>query len=328
MKKILVLLTVCFSLVFVSCSVSNEAVNESYDAKEDIGNIAFDYEYNLAGEENSSSSDTGSSIISNSESEDYTEITETANDRKIIYSSSFTIETKNYDDGVTALKKLCDEFGAWIETSNSYGTADQKNRYSHYAIRVPVDNYNTFISRKDSIGVVVSSYENNRDVTEQYTDLEARLSSASLREERVLEILKNASSLDDVLSLEKELSEIRYEIESITGSLRKYDSLVSYATVTINISEVSVTSPTPKSALTFKERMSRGFSEGIDSFVSALQSFLVFISYNFIPLIIWILVIGTAVVVIVKVRNRKKEKSISYTEDKHTESEVGNDDKK
>jgi hypothetical protein len=227
--------------------------------------------------------------------------------RKIIYSSNFNLETKEYDKSVKVLEQLCNEYGAWFENSNSYGTAERANRYSYYTIRVPVVNYKSFISSQSAVGIVVSSSENNRDITEQYTDLEARLASAELREERVLVILENADRLDDVLSLERELADIRYEIESLTGSLRKYDSLVSYATVTVSISEVAVYTPEPPATLTFGERLAKGFKSGIESFIDGVEDFAIFISYNFIGVIFWCTVI--IVVAVITVKKIKKSKS-------------------
>ena len=229
--------------------------------------------------------------------------------RKIIYSSSFTLETKEYDKSVNELNKIVDEYGAWFESSKSYGTAENGNRSSYYTVRVPVENYKAFISRQGSVGVVISSSENNRDVTEQYTDVEARLASATLREERVLKILESADRLDDVLSLERELADIRYEIESYTGSLRKYDSQVNYSTVTISLSEVTVITPTPPKTLTFGERLSKGFTSGIENFVDGFEDFVIYVSYNLIGLVFWAIVIIIVIVVIVKKVNKKKKKT-------------------
>ena len=239
--------------------------------------------------------------------------------RKIIYSSSFNLETKEYDKSIAKLEELCSQYGAWFENSNSRGTSEYANRYSYYTIRVPVENYKAFISEQSTVGVVISSSENNRDVTEQYTDIEARLASATLREERVLQILENANRLDDVLALERELSDIRYEIESYTGSLRKYDSLVSYATVTVSISEVAKITPTPPATLTFGERLAKGFKSGIERFIDNLEDFAVTLSYNFIGTIIWIAVFVVVFVVVkskIKKHHAKKNTPVAIPEEK------------
>lgn len=209
--------------------------------------------------------------------------------RKIIYSSSYEIETKDYDSSVKALSELCGKYSAYFEKSNTYGYDGQARR-SEYVVRVPAQNYKSFIGETGNVGSVVYSGENNTDITESYYDTEARLESARIREERVLEILKNASLLDDVLALERELADIRYEIETYTGTLRKYDSLVSYSTVNITIREVQVISSPKTDVLTFSERMSKSFRDGYDNFVSGMQSFLIWVSYNTINIAIFVII--------------------------------------
>ncbi len=248
------------------------------------------------------------------------DITNTQTARKIIYSSSYDIETKEFDKSVNALEALCDKYGAYFESSNVYASGGSARR-AYYTVRVPVGNYKAFVGEADSVGVVVRSSQDNKDVTESYYDTEARLESAKIREERVLEILKNSAMLDDVLALERELADIRYEIESYTGTLRKYDSLVSFATVTINISEVKeYVTPKPVT-VTFGERMSSSFNEGIEEFKEGFQDFLVGLSYNFVPVIIWLVVIVVLVLVVKKVIKKIKRMTDKLDEKNYSSPE-------
>lgn len=231
---------------------------------------------------------------------------QTQSARKIIYSSEYQIQTKDYNASIAALDALMSQFGAYFESSNTYGTAESGNRCSNYRIRVPVQNYKAFTEMTGTLGVVTSSSQNNKDVTEEYFDVEARLESAKIREERVLEILKNAAQLDDVLALERELADIRYEIETFTGTLRKYDSLVNYSTVNIGISEVTDVVVPKATPLTFGERVSKSFRGGINDFVEGFQDFVVFLSYNLIGLVIWFAFIGFAVGILIGISRKKK----------------------
>lgn len=239
--------------------------------------------------------------------------TEQQSTRKIIYTSSYEIRTKDYDASVVALNTICAKYGAYFENASTYGGYDGVERRSNYTVRVPVQNYNSFVSEAGSIGVIVSSNQNNRDVTEQYYDTEARLESAKIREERVLEILKNAAKLDDVLALERELSDIRYEIETYTGSLRKLDSLVSYATVTITLRETSEAVVPKTQVLTFGERVSRGFASGIENFIDDIQDFIVELSYNFIGVIVFVVIVLIVVILIVRANKKRKIRKAKKT---------------
>ncbi len=259
-------------------------------------------------------------------SDSVTSNTETQTDRKIIYTSNYDIRTKDYDASIAALNTLCTKYGAYFENASTYGGYDGIERRSNYTVRVPVQNYSAFVSEAGSIGVIVSSSQNNQDVTEQYFDTEARLESAEIREERVLEILKNSAKLDDVLALERELADIRYEIETYTGALRKLDSLVNYSTVTISIRETSETVIPKTQVLTFGERVSRGFASGIEDFTDGIQDFIVELSYNFIGVIIFIVIIAVIVILIIRVkrkikRAKKREEAMPAAENKQENSD-------
>ncbi len=314
MKKIVSLILIC---VLVFSLASCMSARESFSKAADDGEVELYYDSDVKLQNTSVSVGTtmdyvteDSTVFEEAESDEPMTVappdTATVDTRKIIYTSSYTIETKEYNKSAAELEKLCEELGAWFESSNSHGTAESGNRASYYTVRVPVENLKAFVSGQKNIGTVVSSSENNRDVTEQYTDTEARLESALLREKRVLVILENAASLDDVLALERELSDIRYEIESLTGSLRKYDSLVQYSTVDITLREVSVYSPKAPVTLTFSERIEKAFKSGLENFKEFGENFVIFIIYNFISLVFWIAVI--ALVIILVIRKLKKNK--------------------
>ena len=239
-------------------------------------------------------------------------------DRKIIYSSSYSIHTTEFEKTVSALDALCQKYGAYYENSETYGTKENANRNGSFTVRVPVQNYNAFKSETGNIGVVVRSSENNRDVTENYIDTEARLASAKVREERLIAILEKADTLDDVLLLEAELADVRYEIESLSGSLRKYDSLISYSTISVNINEVIEPveiKPIPK---TFSQKISASVSDGFDDFSRDMEYLFLDVLYNLPGIIIFIVTI-VIICVIIKIVIRKIKKKFADSEPKTEE---------
>ena len=220
-------------------------------------------------------------------------------DRKIIYSSEYSIQTTEFEKAVSTLDALCQKYGAYYERAETNGTEENANRYSSFTVRVPVENYKAFKSEAGTVGVVISSSENNRDVTENYIDTEARLNSAMVREERLIAILENADKLDDVLRLEEELADVRYEIESMSGSLRKLDSLISYSTVDIYIREVIEPveiKPVPK---TFTQKVISSLTDGFEDFSRDIGYLFLDILYNLPGIIIFIIVI-TIICIIIK----------------------------
>ena len=105
-------------------------------------------------------------------------------------------------------------------------------------MRIPRKSFDQFISGLGDVGSVINQQITGEDITGQYLDVEARLKSLKLQEERLLTILSKAELLQDIIELERELSNVRYEIEHYTGTLKKWDNLIDYSKVTIDVYEV------------------------------------------------------------------------------------------
>jgi hypothetical protein len=77
----------------------------------------------------------------------------------------------------------------------------------------------------------------SQDVTDEWIDVDARLKTQKALESRYLEILKDANAVTDLLSTEKQLAEVRTEIEKLEGRKRFLDSQVALSTVTVSFVE-------------------------------------------------------------------------------------------
>ena len=105
-----------------------------------------------------------------------------------------------------------------------------------------------------------SSAEN---ITEAYYDTDSRLKTAQIKLERLQNLLANADNMADIITIESAISETEYEIESLSGTLRRYDALVGYATIYMTLSETYKLSENSAAPLTFGQRVSRALSDGL-----------------------------------------------------------------
>ena len=71
----------------------------------------------------------------------------------------------------------------------------------------------------------------SQDVTEEYIDITARLKTKKELEARYLELLKKANKVEEIVSIEKEIGNLRSDIESIEGRLRYINNAVAYSTL-------------------------------------------------------------------------------------------------
>jgi hypothetical protein len=108
-------------------------------------------------------------------------------------------------------------------------------------IRIPTINFQKTI---DSISNYVSFFDTKRisarDVTEEFIDLEARLKAKQTLEKRYLELLSKANNVKEMLEIERELSNIREEVEAKQGRLKYLQSQVSLSTLNIEFYKINV----------------------------------------------------------------------------------------
>jgi hypothetical protein len=234
---------------------------------------------------------------------------ETGTDRKVIKTVRKEVETKEFDKAVNLITERTLKDKGYIQSSNTSGgrllNGDYVgNRYGEFVVRIPVDKLNTFLKDVENIGVVISSSENGEDITSQYFDTEARVKTLKIEEERLLAILQKSEKLTDVIELEKRLSEVRTEIENLTGTLKRYDNLVALATVTINLREVQEVTELKTKPVGFGEKIVTSFKDSVASLYEILKG-LVLVIVSVIPFAALAAVIAMPIVVIAKKHEKK-----------------------
>ena len=137
---------------------------------------------------------------------------------QIIYSAYAEIETTEFDASLEAVNALLEQYGAFVENSsvngsNLYDTysGTVSHRSASFTLRVPKESYSAMTSGLDTIGNVTYLSSNAENITAQYTDTESQLSAYELEEERLLDILSQAQTVEDMIELESRLSDIRYQ---------------------------------------------------------------------------------------------------------------------
>lgn len=132
---------------------------------------------------------------------------------------------------------------AALEQYKGYVASDQENRYtgriSHtLTVRIPAENFDAFLqAATEGITQFDSKNINVRDVTEEYVDITARLKTKKQLEARYMELLGEANDVSEMLEVEKQLGQLRADIESIEGRLKYLENKVSLATLNITFYE-------------------------------------------------------------------------------------------
>lgn len=161
---------------------------------------------------------------------------EQISDKKIIQTGNVSFETQNIESTYKFISDLIKEFDAY--SSNEYSNNYSGRIEYSLTVRIPSENFDSFLSKLEKH---VGRFENKNislvDVTEEFIDVEARLNNKKELEKRYVELLAKAVKLEDILSLERELNNIRAEIESIEGRLRYLKNQVAMSTLTVTFHE-------------------------------------------------------------------------------------------
>ena len=220
--------------------------------------------------------------------------------QKIIYNADINMESTDFDAAQDTLLAAVDDCGAWMEYSSLSGDAKDHDRYAYYTVRVPVENYRTFLAAVGEAGSVLDLSETAENITSSYIDVQARLSALEAQRERLNALADQAETTADLLEIESQLSDVQYQLENYTRQLKNMDQQVSYSTVDIRLSEVATLTPT---GTTFGERVVDAFADGWRGFVVFLQGFVLAVIY------LWpvLLVVGIIVALAVTLTKRRRK---------------------
>lgn len=218
---------------------------------------------------------------------------------KLIYTANLTIESKDFDAARTALTDAVSAAGGYLESSNESSYTGSSRTLS-LTIRVPQDNYASFLEAAAQAGNLVDKSEQVQDVTTQYMDIEARLSNLTAQRTRLQELQASAENLSDLLEIESSLSDVQYQIESWQSQLDWYSQQVSCSTVYLSLDEVKEYTPAEGSYLS---QLSSALRNGWTGFVSGIQQLTVWVVG------VWpVLVILAAAALVVRFVRRRTRK--------------------
>lgn len=231
---------------------------------------------------------------------------------KIIYTAYADIETLEFDATIQAVYDMMDRFGAYIERSSVSGT-DYASQYyggktyrrADFTIRVPVQYYSEMSVGLTELGNVLNYSSESQNITAQFTDTESRLKAYRTEYDRLLEMMKNAKNVDEMIQVEARLSEVEYSIEQLEGTLRVWQDKVDYSTININIREVHEYSEPVVEPVTFWNRLGTALMNSIEWLGDAAQDIAVFIVAA-VPILIIPAIVVILIVVIVRRRRAKK----------------------
>jgi len=307
-KRVVVVMALSMMLALVGCSSKSfsqdsavmESVNTSgaqkYESTIEVFYDSTDYEeesYEEPGAEAEQITESGASAE---------EAKSALQERKLIKTVDMNVETKTFDATMEAVEEKVAELGGYIENLETYNGSSysgyRSSRNASMTVRIPKQHLDTFLDTVAGISNVVRRSESVEDVTLTYVDLESHKKVLQAEQKRLMELIEEAEVIEDIITIETRLSDVRYQIESMESQLRTFDNKVDYSTVYLNVDEVKELTPVVEE--TALQRIAGGFVDSLKEIRDGLVEFLIWFVVNIPYFILWI-VIFVVVVVVIKV---------------------------
>lgn len=230
--------------------------------------------------------------------------------QKLIYTYNYSVETKEFDSFYKNVIEKTTQLGGYVQNSETDGSAsDGTNRYASLTLRIPADQMDQILTLLNSDSNITYQNCSSEDVTLQYVDMEAHLKALRTEQETLLNLLEKADKLKDVIALQSQLTDIRYEIESYESQLRMYDNLVDYSTLYLNISEVERTTNIPTAKTSFFEEIGNRFSDNVYALGQWLRAMAVWLIGS-LPVLVPLAVIVAGVVIFIRKRAKRRSRYV------------------
>ena len=153
--------------------------------------------------------------------------------RQLIVESWVGLEVDDIDAAVRHVETIAAQRGGWVESAEIYGEAGYRS--ASVQLRVPADRSDNVLDTLRGLGRVTDEGVSSTDVTERLIDNEARLSAWHAQEARLVTLLENAPTVEDIIQIEQRIAQVRSDIEYVEATQRNLTNRVATSLITVNL---------------------------------------------------------------------------------------------
>ena len=170
-------------------------------------------------------------------------------DRLIIRNGSITVSVEDTLAARKSIEEMVEQLigeGAFVVSINEYGSGSTSDPYIDMSIRVPAARFDDVmkqISGMAAKGTTPTQSQSAEDVTNQYVDLDARLETLEAARQRLLEIMEEAQSAEDLLYAEQQLTQREADIASIKGQMQYLSQSAALSSISISLQPYILSQP-------------------------------------------------------------------------------------
>jgi hypothetical protein len=171
-------------------------------------------------------------------------------DRMIVYTVNLRLEVADTDKAVNDITAIAAQYKGYIAASN-LSRDPQGQMQGTITLRIPAESLDAAQQQIEAVGLkVLSRNKNSNDVTDQYTDLNARMTNLVATRDELRQLLdsvrEKSNKAEDILAVYNQLTSIQGQIEQLKGQMNLLERTTALATITIALvphQEVQIVEP-------------------------------------------------------------------------------------
>jgi len=225
----------------------------------------------------------------------------TSQERVVIQTVDMGIVVPEPLEKMKQIAAMAERFGGYVVSRYSYQNTLQSGvsvPEGSISIRVPVDRLEQALAEIEG-DVTEIKYENRdgQDVTDQYVDLQSRLTAKLAAEEKLYQIMDSAETAEETLMVFNQLQSVQSDIEVLKGQINYYDQAAAMSSISVGISADETIQPIEIGGWEFRGEV----KDAVESLVRFGQNFVSFLIRFVIYLLPVLLVITLFVWVLWKI---------------------------
>jgi hypothetical protein len=159
---------------------------------------------------------------------------------KVIRTADLTVQVKNgtFDSSYDRLVETMLQLGGYVSGTDAQAETGSL-RSGTLTFKVPADKFQEALTRIRHLGNVQHIHVGGQDVSLQYVDLTARLNNAKAQRDQMLTLLQQAHSINEIIAVQNQISQITLQIEQLQGQINYFDNAVSLSSISVSLREAA-----------------------------------------------------------------------------------------
>jgi hypothetical protein len=155
----------------------------------------------------------------------------------VIRTAQLTVEVTDMEHALAQAREIASRSGGFVSASNTHldDSGDQSRTIADLTLDVRSDVADSAMSDLRALGKVTAESSGSQDVTDEYVDLDSNLRNLQASEAAILKLMDRATQIQDVLALQRELTNVRGQIERIQGRKTYLERRTDMATITLSL---------------------------------------------------------------------------------------------